>query len=138
MQFMINWLELCNLGDGVNGLLSMFVFVDGYCLFGMGICQMGLDVDVIVVGVIECVEIVIDGGLFIYGLDVVGGVINFIMCKCFDGVEVKVWYGFVDNYDFFDVELTVGKDWGNFLVWVLYNYLWYEVLYGFDLDYVQW
>lgn len=66
---------------------------------------------VILLGVISNLEIVMDGGLFIYGFDVIVGVVNFIICDCFDGVEFSVEGGFGDSYFVSIFNIIVGKDW---------------------------
>ena len=47
---------------------------------------------------IERVEAITDGGSAVYGSDAVGGVINFITRKRFDGIKVGGHFGFADDY----------------------------------------
>lgn len=65
---------LCGLGDK-----CMLVLVDGICLAYN-------DVNAIFSSMIECIEVLSDGVFVVYGFYVIGGVVNFILCLCFDGV----------------------------------------------------
>ncbi len=53
----------------------------------------GVDVNMIPVAAIERVEILKDGGSAVYGADAVGGVVNFITKKNYQGGEVRTNFG---------------------------------------------
>jgi outer membrane receptor protein involved in Fe transport len=55
------------------------------------------DLNMVPVGMIERVEIVTGGASAVYGADAVAGVVNFILRKDFDGVEVSAQYGVYDH-----------------------------------------
>lgn len=75
--------NLCGLGVGV-----ILVLMDGWCLSGLGYDGgFLLDMLMIFMSIVECIEILWDGVLVIYGFDVVVGVINIIIKSEFDGVE---------------------------------------------------
>jgi iron complex outermembrane recepter protein len=57
------------------------------------------DVNSIPVSMIERIEVLKDGASAIYGSDAIGGVVNFIMRKDFDGAEISVNYGISDKDD---------------------------------------
>jgi iron complex outermembrane receptor protein len=136
-QVTINRPNLRNLPGASGGGSSTLILVDGHRLPGMGVRQTVPDPDAIAPGAIERVEIVLDGGSSIYGADAVGGVINFITRKRFDGIEAKARYGFGDDYQSANASLTVGKAWDNASVYASYDYAWHDSLYGRDRDYVQ-
>lgn len=136
-QVTINRPNLRNLPGASGGGSSTLILVDGHRLPGMGVRQTVPDPDAIAPGAIERVEIVLDGGSSIYGADAVGGVINFITRKRFDGIEAKARYGFGDNYQTANASLTIGKAWENASVYASYDYAWHDSLYGRDRDYVQ-
>ena len=52
-----------------------------------------VDVNTIPMAMIERVEILKDGASAIYGSDAIGGVVNFILRRDFDGLEASAFYG---------------------------------------------
>ncbi|MHA4838220.1 TonB-dependent receptor [Sphingopyxis sp. MSC1_008] len=120
-----------------SGANTTLVLVDGHRLVGAGVLSSVPDPDIVPPGVIERIEIVPDGGSSIYGSDAIGGVINIITRKRFDGVEVSGRYGFADNYKQFDINGTVGKSWDSGSVYVSYVYNENDAIFGRDRDYVR-
>jgi iron complex outermembrane receptor protein len=71
-----------------------------------------VDLNTIPISVIERIEVLKDGASAIYGSDAIGGVINIITRKNFDGAEANVYFGgytkgdgFQKSYDF-----TIGAE----------------------------
>lgn len=124
-----------NLGAG--GGTTTLVLVDGHRVVGAGVLQTTPDPDVIPPGVLQRVDVVPDGGSSIYGSDAVGGVINYISRKSFDGFEVNARTGFADDYRTTDVNVTAGKDWGSGSAYVSYAWAYNNALYGRDRDFMQ-
>lgn len=99
LQFVFSVISvLNNLGGGVVivdlcglGLMCMFVLVDGWWYVVYDLIQV-VDFNIIFVGLIDWIDIVIGGCLVVYGLDVVVGVVNFVMKCDFSGVWVNVNY----------------------------------------------
>lgn len=120
-----------------NGSSTTLMMVDGHRIVGMGILQTSPDLDTIAPGAIERVEIVPDGGSAIYGADAVGGVLNFITRKTFDGIAVDGRFGFADNYQTWDANATIGKSWDGGGIYVSYNYSQHDPIYGIDRDWVR-
>ncbi|NIJ35879.1 iron complex outermembrane receptor protein [Sphingopyxis panaciterrae] len=120
---------------GSSGGATTLVLMNGHRLVGAGILQTTVDPSIIPPDVIERVEIVPDGGSAIYGSDAIGGVINFITRKRFDGIGANARYGFADNYQSFDGNVTAGKDWGSGSLFVSYAYAWHDNIQGIDRDY---
>jgi iron complex outermembrane receptor protein len=133
----VNRPSLRFLGGTAAGGASTLLLVDGHRLPGMGVLQTTPDVDAIATGAIERIEIVTDGGSSTYGADAVGGVMNFITRKRFDGLELKGHYGFADDYWQWDVSGTAGKTWDNGSAWVSYNYSKRDMLRASERDYVR-
>lgn len=121
---------------GASGGTTTLTLVNGHRLVGQGILQTYVDPQIIPPGIIERVEVIPDGGSSIYGSDAIGGVINFITRKRFDGVEAVARYGFADGYDTVDANATVGKDWGSGSAFVSYAYAWHNNIQGIERDYV--
>ena len=107
----VNRPTLRYLGNTSSSTNSTLLLVDGHRLPGMGVLQTTPDLDAISPGAIERVEIVTDGGSSTYGSDAVGGVINFITRKGFDGVQTRASYGFADNYRVINGSVLAGKAW---------------------------
>ncbi len=57
----------------------------------------GVDLNNIPAAAIQRVEVLLDGASAIYGTDAIGGVINFITRKDFEGAEVSAYYGTSDE-----------------------------------------
>jgi iron complex outermembrane receptor protein len=125
-----------NIGQASGGS-STLVLIDGHRAVPAGTLENTPDVDVIPAGVLERVDVVADGGSAIYGSDAVGGVINFITRRRFDGFEAAAHYGFADNYKTVDVNVTAGKDWGSGSAYLSYFFIDQDAIFGRDRDYVR-
>ncbi len=101
---------------------ATLVLVDGHRVVGGGIGQDAVDPDIVPPSLIDRVEIVTDGNSAIYGSDAIGGVMNFITKRSFDGVEVNGRYGAGDSYNSYDASITAGKDWGSGSAFISYGY----------------
>jgi iron complex outermembrane receptor protein len=102
--------NLRNLAGETSSSSATLVLFDGHRIANVGVTQNAIDPDLLPAIAIERVEIVTDGGSATYGSDAVGGVINFITRKRFDGVKVQAHYGFADDYYQLDAGAIVGKD----------------------------
>ncbi len=129
--------NLRNLAGETSSSASTLVLFDGHRIASVGVTQNAVDPDLIPSIAIERVEVVTDGGSATYGSDAVGGVINFITRKRFDGVKVQARYGFADDYYQVDAGAMVGKDWGSGSVFAAYNYQHNDSLFGRDRDYIR-
>ncbi len=98
---------------GINSATgaTTLVQIDGHRLAPVGTDQSSLDPDVIPGLVLDRVEMVTDGGSFLYGADAVGGVINFVTKESFDGLQVDIGYDTGDDYDGWQASLIAGTDW---------------------------
>lgn len=136
-SLMVNRPTLRYLGNTSSSTNSTLVLIDGHRLPGMGIQQSSADLDAIAASAIERVEVVTDGGSSTYGSDAVGGVMNFITRKRFDGVEVKGSVGFADNYDAYNANIIAGHTWGGLSAYITYDYARHDSLLGGDRDWSQ-
>lgn len=96
--------------DSATGATTLLL-VDGHRMTPMGVSQASFDPDFIPTGAIQRLEVVTDGGSSLYGADAVGGVINFITRKSFDGVQVDGGYDLGDNYNAWNAGITAGISW---------------------------
>jgi iron complex outermembrane receptor protein len=84
-------------GLGVNRSL---VLVDGKRWIGtVSNANGAVDINSIPMSLIERVEVLKDGASAIYGSDAIGGVVNFILRKDFDGMEASAYYGISSRGD---------------------------------------
>jgi iron complex outermembrane recepter protein len=116
---------------------STLVLVDGHRMVGVGIQQSAPDPEAVPPGAIERVEIVTDGGSSTYGSDAIGGVINFITRRSFDGIKADVRQGWADNYKTFDTNLTAGTRLGGGSVYISFNYAKHDDIFGRDRSYAR-
>ena len=74
-----------------------------------------VDINVLPLGIIERVDVLTDGATAVYGSDAVGGVINFITRKDFEGFDINARYGTVTegSKEDFGVGGAGGFNWGS-------------------------
>jgi outer membrane receptor protein involved in Fe transport len=81
-----------------------------------------VDISQIPVSAVESVEVLPDGASALYGSDAVGGVVNFVLRKRFDGADTTLHYGLGDGFHEYEVGQTVGKTWSSGSVLLSYEY----------------
>lgn len=114
---------------------ATLLLVDGHRTVDIGIDQSAPDPQTVPAALLERVEVITDGASSIYGSDAIGGVINYITRRRFDGVEVSARYGFADDYYSFDASATVGKAWSTGSIFAGYTHSENDALFGRDRDY---
>jgi iron complex outermembrane receptor protein len=133
----VNVPNIRNLGSSTAGGTATLILIDGHRAVSAGVNQTAVDPDIVPPSLLERVEIIAGGGSAVYGSDAIGGVINFITRKRFDGLRVDARYGFADNYNSYDANVTTGRDWGTGSIFASYGYTKHDALYGRDRDYVK-
>ncbi|WP_312846591.1 TonB-dependent receptor plug domain-containing protein [Sphingopyxis sp. PET50] len=98
---------------GATGGQNTLMLVDGRRLVGQGILSSTADPTVIPPVAIERVDVIPDGGSSIYGSDAIGGVINFITRRRFNGIEASARYGFADDYNQADGDIIARQGLGH-------------------------
>ncbi len=121
---------------GASGASTTLVLLDGMRLPGAGFQQVSPDPSVIPPAVLERLDVLPDGASALYGSDAVGGVINFVTRREFDGVEFVGKYGTSDGYDTQEASLTGGTAWegGSGLLSVYWTEN--DALLGADRDWI--
>lgn len=115
-------------GSGVDlrglGSDATLVLIDGRRIAPGNYLGNFADVSLIPLSAVERIEVIPDGASAIYGSDAVGGVINFIMRRDFDGAETRVRYGAVDDGGHREISAgqTVGRNWDGGSALVSYEY----------------
>lgn len=84
---------------------------------------------------IERVEVVTDGASALYGSDAVGGVVNFVLRKDFEGAETRVRSGVADDVDELRASQTFGYGWNSGNVVVSGEYYQRDMLLGTDREF---
>lgn len=84
------------------------------------------NLNVVPTGALERIETLKDGGAAVYGADAVGGVVNYITLKSFDGLKTEASYTYIDDSDgSYNATVTWGTPLGeraNFLLNLDYNH----------------
>ncbi|MET0272954.1 MAG: TonB-dependent receptor, partial [Phenylobacterium sp.] len=79
------------------GAESTLILVDGRRMVAAGGKGVIADVSTIPLSAVERIEILPDGASALYGSDAVGGVVNFILKRNFEGAETRLRYGGVTS-----------------------------------------
>lgn len=84
-----------------------------------------VDLSLIPLGAIERVEVLTDGASALYGSDAVGGVMNFVLRKDFEGAETRLRYGSVTEGSHSELlgGQMLGHSWDSGQALVSYEYL---------------
>lgn len=116
-------------GSGINlrglGADATLTLLNGRRLPVMGLSGHFADISGIPVTAIERVEVLPDSASAIYGSDAVGGVVNFIMRRDFEGFELGVRSGAVTDGDLGETRInaTTGGSFGMLQLFAAYEHL---------------
>lgn len=124
------------IGAGRGGGGLTLVLVDGRRLPGAGINQTAPDAAVIPTSALERVEVMADGGSAIYGSDAVGGVLNFVTRRNFNGAETGLRLGVANGYKTRQLSQLFGKTWDRGSLLLDYEYSGNSALSGRSRSYV--
>lgn len=104
---------------------STLLLLDGHRVATGGINGDIADISLIPLSAVDRIEIVTDGASAIYGSDAVGGVVNVILRKDFDGAETRARYGSVSDGGSHETQIgqTFGKTWSSGSAVLSYEYL---------------
>ena len=110
----------------LRGLGSEYtlILVDGRRVGYSGITGGVTDVSTIPLSLVDRIEVYLDGASAIYGSDAVGGVVNIITRKDYQGVELDINYGrpHKSGYDETRVNLSTGLAWNGGRANIGYEY----------------
>lgn len=131
----VNSVQLRNPG-GVGGGASTLTLLNGHRMVGVGVIQTVIDPSVVPATLLDHVDMVLDGGSSIYGADAVGGVVNFVTRKRFDGIDAGIRYETASPYHGVNVDVTAGRDWGTGSASIAFNEAYHNNIQGKDRDYI--
>lgn len=128
-------------GSAINlrgvGPSATLTLIDGQRLSFSGVSSNYVDPNAIPAAAVDRIEIVPDGASAVYGSDAVAGVVNFILRKEFDGLQVRGRYGIADNYWLVQTGLLGGTNWGSGGAVLAYEYTRNDALGGDERDFVR-
>ena len=105
-------------GLGADATLSL---VNGRRLAPAGFGNF-VDISGVPLAAVERIEILPDGASATYGADAVGGVVNVILRRDFDGAESALRYGAGDSLGEWGASQLFGTDWGSGNAMIAYEY----------------
>lgn len=129
-------------GTGINlrglGNDSTLVLLNGHRLAPGNTTGNYVDVSLIPLAALQRVEIVRDGASAVYGSDAVGGVVNFILRRDYNGANTRLRYGSVTEggAQEFQFGQTFGRAWNSGSALISYEYYDRTALEARDRDYV--
>lgn len=96
-----------------------------------------VDVSLIPLSVVERIEVLTDGASAIYGSDAIGGVVNIMLRKDFDGYETRLRYGSVTagGMDEYQASQTGGWSWEDGHALLSYEFLSQDNLKASDKEF---
>lgn len=126
---------------GINlrglGASATLVLVNGRRMAGSGLLGEFADVSTLPTAAVDRVEILLDGASALYGSDAVGGVVNVILRKDFDGAETRARIGGATAGGAFERQFaqTLGKTWDSGHALISYEYWRRDHVASADRDY---
>lgn len=123
---------------GINlrglGATSTLVLIDGRRMAGTGLQGDFADVSAIPTAIVDRVDVLLDGASALYGSDAVGGVVNVILRKDFEGWETRGRLGAASGGSAFERQIaqTFGHAWSGGHVLATYEYDARDALAGRD------
>lgn len=115
-------------GSSINlrglGADSTLILINGRRVPASGLSGNFVDISTIPQTAIERIELLADGASALYGSDAVGGVVNFILRKDFDGAESRFRYGRSTSggVDEYRAAQVFGRSWSSGNALVSYEY----------------
>jgi len=127
---------LGNTSGSASGQTATLVLFNGHRIVPVGILSTDPDPNLIPADALETVQVLPDGGSSTYGSDAIGGVVNFVTKKRFDGLQVNYQHRFADNYNEDNASVLLGTHWATGSVLVSGNYNRHGAIFGRDRDYI--
>jgi iron complex outermembrane receptor protein len=125
-------------GNGINlrglGTAATLTLLNGRRLPASGVQGQYFDPSVFATTGIGRIEVMADGGSAIYGSDAVGGVVNILTRRNYDGAEAYVRQGFADDVSSTEAGAIVGRRWSGGGVMLSYEYQIRDALLASDRD----
>ena len=94
------------------------------------------DISALPLSAIERVEVLTDGASAIYGSDAVGGVVNFILRRNFEGAETHLRSGWADGVNEYQLSQALGTVWSSGSALLSVDYYKRDLLKASERDFV--
>lgn len=130
-------------GSAINlrglGADSTLILINGRRGPQSGLAGNFTDVSLIPQTAIERVEVLLDGASALYGSDAIGGVVNFVLRKDFEGAETRIRYGRTTKGAMDEIRLAqaFGSTWDGGHVLLSYEYYDRDPLFYKDREYAE-
>jgi outer membrane receptor protein involved in Fe transport len=98
-------INLRGIGEGTT-----LVLLNGRRL-PLGFAGSAVDISSLPLSAIERVDVLTDGASALYGSDAVGGVVNFVMRRDFEGAETRLRAGWADDVNEYRANQVLGTHW---------------------------
>ncbi|WP_260929435.1 TonB-dependent receptor domain-containing protein [Novosphingobium sp. 9] len=121
---------------GLSGSATLSL-VNGHRLVSLGSVGTASDPTSIPLAAIERVEVLTDGASSTYGSDAVAGVINVILRKDLNGLDIQADYGLADGYAQRTISAVAGKTWSTGSFMIAGQYFSNSALMGYERSYVR-
>lgn len=95
-------------GIGISGTLLL---IDGRRVSQSGTAQAFTEANQVPLSALERVEVIADGASAVYGSDAVAGIVNYVMRKDYEGVEVTLKHDNLGDYNEETVGISMGRFW---------------------------
>jgi len=123
-------INLRGLGEGTT-----LVLLNGRRM-ALGFGGSAADITALPLTAVERVEVLTDGASALYGSDAVGGVVNFVLRKDFEGAETRIQIGQADGLDEYRISQALGTAWSSGNAMTSIEYYKRDLLHASDRDYV--
>ena len=114
-------------GNGINlrglGTEATLTLLNGRRLPPAGVQGQYFDPSVFATSAIGRLEVMPDGGSAVYGSDAVGGVVNIMTRRGFDGAEAYVRQGFNEDVQSIQAGAVIGRKWNGGSAMLAYEFL---------------
>ena len=102
----------------------------------LGFSGSAVDVSSLPLTAIERVEVLTDGASALYGSDAVGGVVNFVMRRDYEGAETRLRAGWADGVDEYRLTQVLGANWDSGGIILSAEYYDRDLLLASERDFV--
>jgi iron complex outermembrane receptor protein len=117
-----------NVTDGTSidlrglGAFATLTIIDGHRTVPQGTSGQSIDPSNVPTNMLDHVEIIDDGSSAVYGSDAVAGVVNLILKRNVEGLDVTARYGGGNHYDEYMVGILAGHKWDSGQLTVAYEH----------------
>jgi len=128
-------------GTSINlrglGTSATLTLVDGRRVVPSGAASTFTEAIQVPIAAVERIEVVTDGSSAIYGSDAISGVVNYVLRKNFNGIEISGRDTVNRYYNTWGTSVTAGKSWSTGNVILTYDYEFRDSFYAGKSKYLR-